>query len=360
MHDFLEMRLKSHHLIGSWFTTPAEVVKHYGCIQAQDILQAKRVIWSRTENSTQEMIEQACRDWSIIRTRPMRGTLHYIAPEHVHWMLDVCAAKTLPWFTKRREFLGISSEYAERALVLIESSLKWGKVLTRTEIGEILLKWWVLIQTQRIYHLMCYAATRKLVCFGPPNGKEDTFVLLDEWVPNTHKKTIDEWYAELARMYVRSHGPCTTDDLGRWCGLGKWECKKAIWLIEKELESFEHEGKTYFYFPQKESSSRKKWNIRLLGWFDEYFLWYKDRSIVADTEHHRKLFTINGIFFPLVMLDGKIIGTRKRTFKKDTVYIDITIVDKSIHIDEKKIELQAKKYADFIWNKEVIVHIKKE
>ncbi len=45
-------------------------------------------------------------------------------PEYVHWMLDLCASKTLPGFKKRREFLGISDKHAEKALVIIEKSLK--------------------------------------------------------------------------------------------------------------------------------------------------------------------------------------------------------------------------------------------
>ena len=94
MRNIIDIRLQSHHLTGTLFSTPAEVVKHYGCMQAQDIQQAMRCISSRTSNTT-EMIKQACRDKSIVRTRPMRGTLHYMAPEYVHLMLDICAAKTL-------------------------------------------------------------------------------------------------------------------------------------------------------------------------------------------------------------------------------------------------------------------------
>lgn len=60
------------------------------------------------------------------------------------------------------------------------------------------------MQTQRVYHLACYAATRKVICFGPPTEKEETFVLLDEWVKKPkHTLTHDEQLAELARMYIR-------------------------------------------------------------------------------------------------------------------------------------------------------------
>ena len=110
------------------------------------------------------------------------------------------------------------------------------------------------MQTQRVYHLTCYAATRKLICFGPPTEKEETFVLLDEWIKSPLKLSHDEQLAELARMYVRGHGPCTVDDLARWCGLGKTECKKAISLVEKEFETIIYERKTYYFVPQKKST----------------------------------------------------------------------------------------------------------
>lgn len=58
------------------------------------------------------------------------------------------------------------------------------------------------MQTQRVYHLACYAATRKLICFGPPTEKEETFVLLDERVPNPLKLNQDEQLATLAQMYL--------------------------------------------------------------------------------------------------------------------------------------------------------------
>lgn len=58
------------------------------------------------------------------------------------------------------------------------------------------------MQTQRVYHLACYAATRKLICFGPPTEKEETFVLLDEWIPKHSTLSNDEQLAQLARMYI--------------------------------------------------------------------------------------------------------------------------------------------------------------
>lgn len=47
MKDMLTQRLISHGLGDRRFSTPAEVVQHYGCLQAQDVLQAKRCLGSR-------------------------------------------------------------------------------------------------------------------------------------------------------------------------------------------------------------------------------------------------------------------------------------------------------------------------
>lgn len=258
MKDILPIRLQSHRLTDTADTTPAELVKHYGCIQAQDLGQAMRVIGSRVHKSNKKMIQEACRDGSIVRTWPMRGTLHYMAPEYVHWMFDLCAAKTLTGFAKRRAFLGITDEHAERALVLLSAALKGGKSLARSEIAQLFSDGGIPMQTQRVYHLTCYAATKKLICFGPPTDKEETFVLLDEWVPQKKKYTLEESYAELARMYIRSHGPCTVDDLARRCGLGKGESKKAFGLVAHEFEKLEYAGKEYFYVPVTNSASQKK------------------------------------------------------------------------------------------------------
>lgn len=346
--DILALRLQSHWLIWKWFSTPADVVKHFGCMQAQDIPQATWVLWSRIAWSTKQTIKKALADGSVVRTRPMRGTLHYMNPEHVHWMLDLCASKTLSGFVKRREFLWISDKYAEKALVVIEKSLKWGHSLTRTELGEVLQKWGIPMQTQWTYHLACYAATKWLICFGPPTDKEETFVLLDEWVKKPKKQlSPDEQLSELARMYIRGHGPCTVDDLARWCGLWKTICKKAVDSISNELKTIEYNGKIYYYLATLKKPSKSD-IVQLLWWFDEYFLWYKDRSIVADVVHHEKLFTTNGIFFPLILKDWVIVWSWKREWKKDSVQFNLSPLP-WIKLPAKDLQSSAQKYAEFWW-----------
>lgn len=140
-------------------------------------------------------------------------------PKKVRWLLTLCASKTLSGFAKRRAFLGISDAHAEKSLEIMDTTLRGGKSLTRTELGRVLEAGGIPMKPQWGYHLACYAATRGLICFGPPTEKEETFVLLEEWIPKAETPTREERLAELARTYFRAHGPATVDDFAWWCGL---------------------------------------------------------------------------------------------------------------------------------------------
>lgn len=84
----------------------------------------------------------------------------------------------------------------------------------------------------------------------------------------------------------------------------------------------------------------------MLGGFDEYFLGYKDRSPVADVEHHAKLLTVNGIFFPIILQDGRAIGNWKRSFKKNLVEFSYELLPGSA-LDRGSFEKECFRYADF-------------
>ncbi|MCB0112305.1 MAG: winged helix DNA-binding domain-containing protein, partial [Caldilineaceae bacterium] len=84
-------RLANQRIIDRPFSEPAEVVAWLGALQAQDYLGA---LWSiglrmadRPQPPTEALIEQAIADRTIVRTWPMRGTLHLVAAADVRWLL---------------------------------------------------------------------------------------------------------------------------------------------------------------------------------------------------------------------------------------------------------------------------------
>jgi ribosomal protein L16/L10AE len=57
---------------------PGEVVSWLGAVQAQDYLAALWAVGLRTTDAREKEVEQAISDRRIVRTWPMRGTLHFV------------------------------------------------------------------------------------------------------------------------------------------------------------------------------------------------------------------------------------------------------------------------------------------
>lgn len=58
------------------------------------------------------------------------------------------------------------------------------------------------------------------------------------------------------------------------------------------------------------------------------------------------MFTSNGIFFPLIVVDGRVVGAWKRTWKKDSVVFHIDLLNDAT-IDTKALAKAAHEYAAF-------------
>jgi hypothetical protein len=61
----------------------------------------------------------------------------------------------------------------------------------------------------------------------------------------------------------------------------------------------------------------------LLVAFDEYIIAYRDRSAVLPSENFSKAVSSNGIFRPVIVVNGQVIGLwKKSTGKKQAVLFD--------------------------------------
>jgi hypothetical protein len=59
----------------------------------------------------------------------------------------------------------------------------------------------------------------------------------------------------------------------------------------------------------------------LLPAYDEYTVAYRDRSAVLDPVDAKQGHSGNGIFYPTIVVDGRVAGTWKRTLKNNRVVI---------------------------------------
>lgn len=88
--------------------------------------------------------------------------------------------------------------------------------------------------------------------------------------------------------------------------------------------------------------------LHLLSSFDEYLISYKDRTHVLDLEHHSKAFNRYGTFYPVILYNGKVVGTWNRTIKKNEITIETSFFDSTHNIHKELIEEVENRYKSFI------------
>ncbi len=170
----------------------------------------------------------ALEEGRILRTWPMRGTIHLVPSTDAAWMLTLMAGRALSAAAGRWERLGLSRADAERATSAMVQALAGGRRLTRAEALAVINDAGISTEGQRGYHLLWYAAQTGVICIGPQADGAQTFVLLDEWAPTPRRLEGAEAAAELAFRYFRSHGPTTVQDFAGWTGLGLTVSRRAV------------------------------------------------------------------------------------------------------------------------------------
>ncbi|XZF14977.1 winged helix DNA-binding domain-containing protein [Chitinophagaceae bacterium MMS25-I14] len=305
--------------------TPGEMVAYLGAMQAQDFPGAKWALGLRIPGTTDAGIEQAIADRKIVRTWPMRGTLHFVAPGDVRWMLQLMASRVLAGSKGRLKQLELDDKTLLKSKKILVKELQGGKQIARNELYSILDKNKISTEGQRGIHILSHAAHEGLICFGSHNEKQPTFTLLDEWIPAGKKLSQEEALAEVALRYFTSHGPATLQDFVWWTGLKVADAKTAVQLVQEKMHTIEINKTAYIMGQNLPDISKLSPDVYLLPGFDEYMLGYKDRSAALDPLHMPKVVPgNNGMFMPTLIIKGKIEGTWKRPVKKDKIKLQIT------------------------------------
>ncbi|MCB0182020.1 MAG: AlkZ family DNA glycosylase, partial [Anaerolineae bacterium] len=287
--DIAHLRLHHQAIAPAAIMSPGDVVRRLGAIQAQDYLGTLWALGLRMQQAVEVDIEQAIANREIVRTWPMRGTLHFVAPEDVRWMLALLTPRIIARAARRHQQLELDEATFIQSETVFAKALQGGKPLTRPEIMAVLEQAGISTKGQRGYHMLWRAAQNGLICYGPRQGKQDTFVWLDDWLPAGKSLSRDESLAELARRYFTGHGPATVQDFIWWSGLLTADARAAVEMVTAELIENVVDGQTYWVSPTESGPKAPSPTVYLLPGFDEYLLGYRDRSAVLDPAHAKKV-----------------------------------------------------------------------
>jgi hypothetical protein len=343
--DVVRRRLDSQQAAKPTFDRPAEVVKWLCAVQAQDYLGSLWGIGLRTANAVASEVERAISERAIVRTWPMRGTLHFVASQDVRWMLRLLAPRIMQRTKGRHRQLELDAIAFKKSRATIEKALAGGRSLSRPEIYRVLEKSGITTTGQRGIHILLHLAMQGVVCLGARSERQPTFALLDEWIPTSRVLERDEALGELCRRYFTSHGPATVHDFAWWSGLSLGEARRGLDVAKETLTEHAATATTYWCGPPR-STRRRGTLVHLLPSYDEYTVAYRDRSAILDPAHAAR--ARNGIFSPVVTIDGRIEGTWRRQTKKDGVTITATLFEAPSQGVRRALDGVAKRYGDFL------------
>jgi hypothetical protein len=342
-------RLVNQQIVFPRASSPAEVVAALGAMQAQDYLSALWAIGSRLPGATEAEVERALDERQIVRTWPMRGTLHFVAAVDSRWMLELTAPQRIAGSARRSQQLELDEATFARSRELFTRALQGNRQLTRDAMMTVLEQGRVSTAGQRGYHILWRLAQEGLICFGARSGKQPTFALLEEWAPHARSLSRDAALAELARRYFTGHGPATLQDFVWWTGLKVADAKAGLESIASELSRQTIAGTPYWMPHDAPVPSGSPPPAHLSPAFDEYLIGYRDRDAVLDPQHaHEIVPGGNGVFLPMLLVDGRVVGTWKRSLKKKKVVISTIPFGRLKRAETRGLEAAAERYGQFL------------
>jgi hypothetical protein len=285
---------------------PADAVRASLALQAQDYPGALWAIGLRTPGVTLAGVEAAHEGGAFVRSWPMRGTLHMVAPDDLGWMLSLTGERMVRSAAGRHRQLELSDADFASAATIARDLLVGGAHATRAEMLAAFDAGGVSTAGQRGVHLLGRLSyTGQIVLSG-----QKRYALLADWARHPRSLTRDEALRELALRYFTGHGPATVQDLAWWAGVTLTDARAGLAAARDELVELEVDGTTYLHRPGLEPAES---GVHMLPGFDEYVLGYTDRSAQLAPEHMNTIVPgSNGMFLATIVVDGEIVGTWKK------------------------------------------------
>jgi hypothetical protein len=338
-------RLLNQGILGGGFSMPEDLVRWMGCVQAQDFAQAKWAIGRRGQDITVAMIDKAFNEGRILRTHILRPTWHFVLPEDIGWMLSLTAPKIKAFNKGLHRKLGIDEGLLRRSKKIFSKALTGGNQMTREELMAQLRKGKIDTDDIRSSFFLMDAELDGLICSGPRRGRQFTYALLKERVPELLTLGQEAGIAELTTRYFRSRGPATLQDFSWWSGFSLSQAKRGLEVNKDKLACAVVNGQAYWFSADKTAHTPRRNSVILLPAFDEYTVAYKDRSDVLDPAYNKR--SANGLK-PVIVINGRIAGTWRRVIQKEKVLVETSFFGVPGKATFEKVRKEVKRVTSFM------------
>ena len=359
-------------------TSVVQAVSNLLAVQGQQVSALPHALLERTPSAKFSDVSTAFNQLELVRSRPMRGTVHITSAADYHWL---------------RLTLNQRSTYSLRNQLVLggisETDLETAWQLVKTHVGEQgirrkdMFALWVLsglavkaqnatspqappteqARVNRWCTLMMWELDRNgLVVEGPMGTNEHRFIDATCLPAATSAASgykfdptnLRAARMEVARRYAYGHGPVSVADLARWTALPVTQARQALEDAAsdssdiKQIIRVKIEKNTFT--PAAPPKAVKEYNQLLymradlpdlltdnlsqarrliyLPAFDELHVGYRNRTCLTD-EAGEKLIcpNANGLFRPLIVNNGRLIAVRPASgeviwLDKPSAYMD--------------------------------------
>jgi len=289
-------------LLGGSGLAPADVVARAGAMQGQDLGSVLRAIALRcAPGTTLDDVRAAFDAGQLVRGWPMRGTLFALTPEDLAGFARLTGPRMQTSLRARRGNLGLEDRHFELAREVAVAALEAGPI-ARDELASRWHDAGVPEGAGLDYHFTSTLAIDGVLALGPFDGRDQLVVRI-----GPPREDEAAFLARIARAFFAARGPASIDDFAWWTKLPKSLLRPAALAVDG-IETISVEGRPMLHLDDG-GGPPPSGAVALVPGFDEWVLGYQDRSLVGSKEALAAVATVNGIFRPAVLLDGRIVGT---------------------------------------------------
>jgi hypothetical protein len=347
--EIARRRMRNTRLTGTDFLSPEEAVGWHLAMQAQDYGPAKWSIGQRCKGLTDEDLDDALVDGSIIRTHVLRPTWHFVAGDDLRWLLALSGPRVQQWNAGRYRELGLDARTRVRGEKVIVSALEGGNRLTRKEIAKVLEDSGIDRSGQRMPYILIHCELEAVIGSGGLAGKQQTYILLDDRIPAGGPFDRDDALVELVRRYLMSHGPATVKDMSWWSGLTMADLRTGLEHLGEKVQSDQLDGMVLWSIASDDAPPAPR-GAYLLQTYDELVVGYTESRFLGDPGQKKARAAWGDRTSPgsVLLLNGRIGGHWRRTFERKRVAIELHLYEKPKPTDTKSLEAAASKLGRFL------------
>jgi len=347
--EAIQIRMLNQQLLSPLYERPEDIVAWQGAMQAQDYNYFRWAIGIRQRIPQLVRLQEAFAKAELLRLHLLRCTVQVVSHTDIGWLLSLCKERNLRTLQSWHKSINVSfpESYFEEITRAMQELLAGGKSLPKKAIAEKLTTLGFLLDDRLLTSLLVRMEIEGLLCSGEMQGREATWALLSERVPTIYSLTPDEALKQLALKYFRSHSPASLEDFVWWSGLTKTQCKKALTLIANQVEEIKVEEEMMYLYHNTPDCSDYAGMVLLLPPYDEYLIGYKSRWVALEKKHTAKAHNNFGIFKPIILHEGRVVGNWKASIDKQGENLTIDFFAEKSKIGKQSLQGAVNQFVQF-------------